>query len=356
MVLDAVLKTAKELMRQAEAGTLSGDALEVQILKLERATALSSPTAAADVLEVRDLLEARIEEGHIVEAVTARVMDAIAGKEEDEGAGARVIGEVVDEEDEGGGKGKSMKSALDALLELAMESEKELIEQLAACIVAGDNVVIAAAPPGNVMEKAIYEAMSLFMSTYCADSSDISKDVQIEVTVVQSSADDEGAAKAMAKRLQGFGGIKTNVADDWEVTRIMSRCRKVLLRGITLDVDDGVACEPGTALLVAAANRLRVPVVVAVPRLRMLPAGTRRVAALAARTRYPGNIWEYEMARDDRSRDPVGVVAPAYDIISLHRFDAVVAEMGAYAPEYVVKIIPAYEDANNHHHADPNDE
>ena len=152
---EAVWETAKELVRQVEAGTIRGNMLALQVLKLERATAVSllraeaakplkptkeippvvvnavSPggignesgvaTAMRAVRELQVFLERHLDARHVVEGVTARVLDALESKRDDRdglgigsmvGAGTGGIGGGGGPGGGGGTGGGEMRMAL----------------------------------------------------------------------------------------------------------------------------------------------------------------------------------------------------------------------------------------------------
>lgn len=364
MLSDAVLETAKELIRQSEAGTLAANALSVHVLKLLRATALSSRTPAADVADVRFALEIYADRRArpVIEGVSARVLDAV-----DSGHTAKY---------------------LDALVEQLGDSDTDLVEQASDMLVAGDVLVVlpqrtaetggAAGDDGNVIERAIANAAELLIqerhngvtSIGTGTGTEMKKkkknegkgeDDVLSVMVVrvypddgvdykdedgdEESMDGGGSADRMARRLNDVRGVKASVVDDYMVARSMRQCSKVIVYASMLDVDEGLGCTRGSALVIALANRMRVPTIAVCSRYRIMPMGSRCVAAMACALRAPGKVWAYEGARDDAHRESVAVVAPLVDVVQMHKIDTVVVETGGYAPDYVVHLMPAYERA-----------
>lgn len=318
MLSDAVLETARELMRQSQMGSFTPNALAMQILKLERVTAMGSSSPLNDVIELRDELETHMSERYILEAITARVMDALENKHDSR---------------------EEMEPLLDALAERLAESEGDVVEQLATCILEKDHVMVVGEAADGTVEKALCEAVDTFTSTYEKSKGSCA----IDVAIVRMTPDEEGNADAMAQRLESVRGLRPRVVDDVMATQAMTRCAKLLLGGVALDVDEGIACVSGSAMLCGVAHRLRVPIVVALSNLRMLPVGSRCISAMANQPRYPGSVWDYDESRDDRKREAVSIIAPAFDVVPLPRVDMIAMEFGSYAPDYIVSLIPSYE-------------
>lgn len=314
MLSEGVLRTAKELVRQSQNAECRANVLASQILKLQRVTALRSDTPVSDVIELRDELETHISHRYVLDAITARVVD------------------VVDEKVK---TPSALEAALDALVEQVGDSESELVEQLAASIVVGDRLMIICEPEGGVVESAIKEAADVLTSDFGA--------CDLDVTVVKLLPNDGDMTECMGKRLGCVDGVEARVIEDVCVTHWMRRCTKVIVSGVGVDVDDGMACVAGSAMVSGVATRMRVAVVGAVSKFRMMPVGSGCVAALGLQQRYPGCIWDYDESRDDGRREAVAMVAPAFDVITMPKFDMIVTEGGGCSPEYVVHLIPAYE-------------
>jgi len=114
LIPNVVWETAKELIRQVEVGTVGPDLLALQVLKLERATVMSIlhseakemkgqaasmvvqseggvnmsrgfANAIQAVRELQAFLERHLDARHVVEGVTARVLDAVECKRDDHG-------------------------------------------------------------------------------------------------------------------------------------------------------------------------------------------------------------------------------------------------------------------------------
>lgn len=211
------------------------------------------------------------------------------------------------------------------------------------------------------------------------------------VSVVELQPDDNGAAAALAARLRR-AGLRVRVTQDRHVTRDMQVMRnafggvtKVVLSAEAMDLEHGLACTTGSAMLCSMANRLRVAVVAVVSKFAMLPVGGSggggvnggggrangggmngygnnsgsangnggfggyagsNVAAVAATGRlckFPGRVWDYDQACDDRGRDGIAVCAPKFDVVALAKVDVVMTEAGGYDPDYMVNLVPAFE-------------
>lgn len=320
MLSEGILRTAKELVRQSQNRSCKPKLLATQILKLQRVTALRSKSPLTDILELRELLEEHIAHRYVLDAITARVVDALDGKAD---------------------SNTSVEAALDGLLERLNHSEKQLVEQLSTSLIANDRVMIIAEEEGGVIEKAICEATEL------STTDGLQTAMQLTITIVKIQPDDSHVGEQMAQRLQNVKGVHVNLISDVHVTHMMTKCSKVLINGVAIDVDEGMACMTGSAMVCGVANRMRVPVIVAVSRFRMMPVGSACVIAMSMLNRYPGLIWDYDESRDDSRRKAVAMVAPAFDMISLHKFDMVVTELGGCSPEYIVNLIPAYEKNND---------
>lgn len=316
MLSEGVLRTAKELVRQSQNRSCQPNVLAAQILKLERVTALRTDKPLSDIIALREELEAHIGHRYVLDAITARVLDALDGKSD-----SRV----------------KIENALDALVEQLSDSEGELVEQLSSCVIPNDRVMIVAEEEGGVIENALLEAAEVQIAESTGG------DDVISVTVVKLLPDDDGIAEEMVERLGTAKGLKARLVSDVQLTEVMASCGKVLLSGVAMDVDEGVACIPGSGLVCGVANRMRVAVVLGVSKFRMMPVGSGCVTAMATQHRYPGTIWDYNEARDDERREAVAMVAPMFDMIGMTKFEMIVTELGGCPPDYVVNLIPAYE-------------
>lgn len=314
-----VLNTAKEVMRRGQAGMYSDEECAMQVAKLQRAAALGSKSRLQAVHTLRDQLERHLpERRHIVEGISARVVDII----------------------ESNGHNRSvMEIALSGLLEQVRDSVDEIAEHTATALTTcgPHHVVVVANTNGrSPVEQAVVSA----------GEASAEKGSVLPVSVVCLHPDGTGIADKMASRLKAMEGIEATVVDDTDLTRILVCGGKVVIQGIALDIDEGVVCAAGSALLCSVANRMRVPVIVTISKFGMIPVGSSLVHGLTSMQRYPGSIWDYDDSRDDRRHEAVSIIAPGYDVLPLQKMDMVVTESGGIAPEYVVNLLPSFERSN----------
>lgn len=318
-ILPVVLNTAKEVMRRGQAGMYSDEECAMQVVQLQRAAALGGKSRQQAVHTLRDQLERHLpERRHIVEGISARVVDII----------------------ESNGHNRSlMEVALIGLVEQVRDSVDEIAEHTATALTTcglRHVVVIASTDGQSPVEQALVNA----------GEASVEKGSKLRVSVVRLHPDGTGIADKMASRLKTMEGIEATVVDDTDLTRILVGGGKVVIQGIALDIDEGVVCAAGSALLCSVANRMRIPVIVTISKFGMIPVGSSLVHGLTSMQRYPGSIWDYDDSRDDRRHEAVSIVAPGYDVLPLQKMDMVVTESGGIAPEYVVNLLPSFERNN----------
>lgn len=315
MLSEALEKTAQEFMRQSQNGTKSMNLLAERVCALLKIAALHAgerPGARLDVDQLRCDLSPFIPEFCILDAIVGHIFSILDGENL---------------------RHEPIEKSLFSLLEEVRDAEYEMGEQLATLFNPGDNVIVLAEREGGYIEAALKDAVDGMVED---DSS-----IAMKVSVLSPLPDHEGLGTAMSARLDALKGMEATNIPDALVTKVMQKCNKVVLAAIALDVDDGSLCYPGSALICSAANRLKVPVVIAMPKHRILPLGSNSITLMSRTKKPPGMIWEYQQARDDRDRDPISVIAPAYDVIQHQRCEMVVTEFGGFATEYVRAFAPS---------------
>lgn len=278
---------------------------------LLRLTALKGSDPRSDVVQIRDELEPFIPEVCILDAITARIMEILDGE-------VTVI-----------------EPLLDSLLEEVREAESELAEQLSSLFNPNDHVLVIAEREGGFIEASLKDAAEAI------HEEDNSK--QLSVTIISVMPDHEGLGKSMAARLKGAKALSVDVFEDSYVTYALQKCNKVLLPALAVDMKDGGVCPLGSAIICCAANRMRVPTVLAFPKHRMVPVLSGSVHVMTRYTLSPGKLWAYDEARDDRVRDAITVVSLAYDLVPVQKCEMIVTEFGGYAPEYAKSLAPKFE-------------
>lgn len=299
-------------MRQSQNGTHPVSLLAEKLCRLLRLTALLSSDPKEDVVQLRNDLESFIPEVAILDAIVGRIL------------------EIYDSQKE-----ENVELSLDVLLEEVREADKELTEQLASVFSSRDHVLVIGERKGGVCEGALKDAAEGFREG--------DPDGSLCVTIVSILPDHDGVADAMHDRLKGVKGISSKTVYDASIVLALEKCNKVILPAIALDVEDGGLCPQGSTLICAAANRMRIPVVIALPNHRMIPVGCSGVLAMGKQRKSPGKIWSYEEARNDRTHDAITVVSPAYDLVSLQKCQMVVTEFGGYASEYAKFYAPNFD-------------
>lgn len=318
MLSEALLDAAREVMRRSEAGNTPLHEQAERICLLLRVTALTSPEPSEAVDEIRRELRPFIPEGCILESITGRVL------------------QILDSEDV---SRETIEPLLNSLLEEVREAHNELIEQASSMLSAGDSILMLAEPEGGFLEAALRDAADAI----CDDPT--SEGRPLRVTLVKVAPDHDGIAKSMHNRLRNVQGLETRMVRDADVTAALCNCSKVILTAIAMDVDDGGLCYAGSGIVCAAANRMKVPVVLVMARHRMVPVGNASVAILSQEVGCPGKVWCYEEARDDRKHEAISVQANVYDLVPLQKCEMVVTEHGGYSSEYVKTLAPNYEGA-----------
>lgn len=308
MLSKAILDTANELTRQTQATSPPLSELCLLLVKLQRATALQSEEPRAAILALRSHLEPHLPDATLVDGVTARVIDAIETHDMNR---------------------TDLHTALDALVDEVTAASAELADQLAATFRGGDVIVTLAQSPGGVVENALVDA------TTVAKEND---DESLSVTVVQAG-DETEHAQAMMMRLRA-AGAKAIVVHAGLLGKVLARATKAVVFAQAGDVDDGLICSAGATALASMSVRAGVAVVAAVMRHTLQPIGAGGIAALASKDSFPGGVWEYENARDDRKRDAITIVAPAMDVVPVQKVELVVTDVGAFAPSYLASLVP----------------
>lgn len=309
-------KAVKEVIRGTQTNQPPHHELAERLCRLFRVAAIKTHDPRAAVTQVRNQLRPFIAETCILESLCARVLESLGGEE--------VNLETVETE-------------LQVLVDEVRESRAELAEQASGVINGGDCVMVLGEEEGGVVEVAIKEAAEAIVEERMRG---------FKVVVVRVAPDHGDLAWRMKERLESIEGVKPRVVDDTEVSEGLRRCDKVLLNGVGVEVDDGGLCRRGAALVCAAANRMKVAVVLVVGRHRVVPVGNRAVWMMGQRGGYPGMVWKYEEARDDRNNEAVTVVGGVYDVVALQKCDLVVTEFGGYAPDFVRSLVPNLEDGS----------
>ncbi|CDF32136.1 Translation initiation factor eIF2B, subunit beta [Chondrus crispus] len=303
---EALRKASKEVMRLSEAGNTPLDELAERICLLLRVAALTSADPPGTVTQIRDQLRPFIPQMCILEAIAGRVL--------------YILNESFSD---------SIEHDLDALLDEVREAKNELVEQTSAMFSGGDSIMMLGNDEGTVLEAALRDAAEALSDDPIAIGN------PIRVAIVQVAPDHEGKARATYGRLKNVSGLKTRLIRDSHITSELRRCTKVILRAIAMDVDDGCLCFSGSGIITAAANRMRIPVVLVMARHRIVPVGNASVAIMSQQTGSPGKVWCYEEARDDRKHDAISVHSSIYDLVPLQKCEMVVTEFGGYSADYV---------------------
>lgn len=307
-----LVAASKEVMRHSQKKTTPAH-LSKSLCMLLRVTALTCPDPRKAVNDVAEQLRPFVADLHILEGITGRVLEALGGKD--------LSREVIEPE-------------LDTLMDEVREAEIELAEQTSTMLSASDTVVLLAERKGSFLEAALCDAAETITDT------DPTAGLAMTVRIIRVAPDHDGVADAMHERLRDKPGLHASVVQDANMASALVGATKVFLAASGLDVDDGALCEPGSGILCAAANRMRVPVIVVCPRHRITPMGCAAVGMAGLDGAPPGQVWAYEESRADRQHEPVQVVAFRYDIVALQKCDIVVTEYGGYAPEYMKSIAP----------------
>lgn len=316
MLPEGLLKTTNEVLRRCQDLSSPADVAE-RLCMLLRVTALTSPEPRAAVSEVHDKLRPFIADAHVLEAVAARVQELLVGD----------------------APRAALEAELDALLEEVRDAEAELAEQTAGVLGSGDVAVVLGEAEGGFMEAALRDAGETLADAGARG---------LTVRVVRVAPDPGCVADGLAGRLRGVRGLDVEAVQDSDVTRALVGASKVVVVAEALDAEDGALCGRGAGLLAAAANRMRVPLVVVVPRHRLLAGGGSVVSVMGLAAAAPGPVWCYEEARADRKHAAVGVVAHRFDVVApVEKIDMVVTEFGGYAPKYVKMLTPKLE-GNGH--------
>lgn len=320
MLSEALRKAAKEVMRRSEAGTTPLQELAERICLLLRVTALTSSDPTDAVNEITAQLRPFIPQVCILEALAGRVLHILEGED--------VSREAIEPQ-------------LNGLLEEVREAHNELIEQASAMFSGGDSILILGEEEGGVLEAALRDAADAIRDDPAAEED------PLRVAIVEVAPDHDGVTRAMQSRLKAVQGLRTRVVRDADITSALRNCSKVVLSAVAMDVDDGGLCFAGSGIMTAAANRMKIPVVVVMARHRLVPAGNTSVAILSQEMGSPGKIWKYEEARDDRKHEAISVQAGVYDLVPLQKCEMVVTEYGGYAPEYVKTLVVNYDEGSN---------
>lgn len=310
LLSDDLQKAVKEALRGIQTAPPPPHELAERLCRLFRVTAIKMRDAHGATKRVRDQLQPFVEETCILESLYARVLETLNGENANQ---------------------ESVEMELQALLDEVRESQAELAEQASGIINEGDCLMVLGEGEGGVIEMAIREAAEAVVEEGGRG---------IEVVVVRVAPDHKDLAGGMKGRLEVVKGVGVRVVDDVEVTRGLKGCDKVLLSGVGVEADDGGACGRGAALVCAAAARMSKAVVLVVGRHRILPVGCRAVVAMSQREGYPGMVWNYEEARDDRVCEAIAVVGGVYDVVSLQKCELVVTEFGGYASDFVKFLVP----------------
>jgi len=318
MVSTQLKKAMQELMRQRQSGKISSlSELSLQTCMLLRLAALTSSQPRSDVMQVREELQVFIPEICIVEAVAGRVMEILESPD--------LTRKIIEPE-------------LNALVSEVREAMAELTEQIASIFNPGDEVIVLGEPEGGCIEMSLLEAAEGFVEEYGPGN-------PLRISVIRVAPDHDNDAKGMCERLNEAEGITASLEQDANITVALQRCTKVLISAIALDVEEGGLCAPGSSLVSSAANRMKVPVILVVPRHRMVPAGNSAVSFMSKDNGNPGKVWSYDESRQDADHEAISVQGTMYDMIALQKCSMVVAEYGGYAPEYVKNLGPSFDDS-----------
>lgn len=309
-------KAIKEVIRGTQTNQPSHHELAERLCRLFRVAAIKTRDPRVAVTQVHNQLRPFVAETCILESLYARVLESLGGEETDP---------------------QTLETELQVLVDEVRESQTELAEQTSGVINGGDCVMVLGEEEGGVIEMAIKEAAEAIVEEGMRG---------LKVVVVRVAPDHGDLAGTMKERLESVEGVKVRVVDDTGVTEGLRRCDKVLLSGLGVEVDDGGLCERGAALVCAAANRMKVAVVLVVGRHRIVSVGNRAVWTMSQRGGHPGMVWKYEEARDDRAHEAVMVVGGVYDAVALQKCDLVVTEFGGYAPDFVRTLVPNLENGN----------
>lgn len=319
MLSELLRNAAKEVMRRSEAGNTLLHELAERICLLLRVTALTSAYPSDAVNEIREELRPFIPQVCILEALAGRVLQILEAEDISRDA---------------------IEPQLNCLLDEVREANNELIEQASAMFSGGDSILILAEKEGGVLEAALRDAADAI----CDDPS--VEGNPLRVAIVEVAPDHNGTAHAMHGRLKEVQGLQTRMVRDADVTSVLRSYSKVVLTAVAMDVDDGGLCFAGSGIVTAAANRMKIPVVLIMARHRMVPVGNASVAILSQEVGCPGKVWSYEEARDDRKHEAISVQASVYDLVPLQKCEMVVTEYGGYSSEYV-KTLAVNHDGSN---------
>lgn len=318
-MVSAQLKNAMhELMRQRQAGNITSlNDVALQTCMLLRLAALTSSQPRSDVMHVREELQAFIPETCVIEAVAGRVLEILEAPD--------LTRKIIEPE-------------LNALVTEVREAPSELTEQTASIFNPGDSVVVLGEAEGGAIEAALIEAAEGFVEENSGHE-------PLKVCIIRVAPDHENLAQRMHNRLAHVEGISASLRQDVCVTAVLRNCSKVLLSAIALDVEEGGLCVPGSSLAASAANRMKVPVVIVVPRHRMVPAGNSTVSFMSKDNGSPGKVWCYEESRQDSEHEAILVQGTLFDMVAMQKCTMIVTEYGGYALEYVKSLGPSFDDS-----------
>ena len=337
-------KVATALIRETEKDLLTHGKLAENVVKLLRLTAIQNcdyPDHA--IMSMRNRLAREISALCIVDSLVCRVLHLLnggdlSGPNLDEihfptnpGSALRADTNTSSSSEENSteqDRAQSMDQKLKDLVKEVSLADKELAEQLATCITVGDHVMILGEKANGFVEDAIINA--------AADMTDQNK---LKVTVLRIQPDFQDLANKTSQRLRKEDNIQVNVVNDVNVLQALKHCTKVMLTALAVDVDEGPICYSGATLLTTAAYSTRRPVIVGMPRHRILPRFSGCVEAMCTLRKLSENIMAYEETRCEENAHPIVLTGTQYDIVALNKVDTIVTEFGGYAPPYVKDLI-----------------
>lgn len=305
---DALLKTTQELLRQYESGSFDEFSLAEGVVKLLRVAVLQSTDARAAVIELCEEISKRVQEKCIVESLASAIFDIVA----------------VGDSDEFG----TVQNRIENLVTQVCSLEGGLLESLASCLTAdGDvcHILILAEEEAGVIEYGIDQAMA--------------EGVNVEVTIVVAYEDMEESAEKMKLRLEKLG-IHASTVLDANVESAAKESDVAIVRAVGMLAEEDALCMHGSALVCAGAWRAGIPVMVVGGTHTITAEGSAAMNVMTRMGRHPGSTWKYDECREDRGREAISIVAPAYDRVALQKVHTVLTERGCFATDFLKVLAP----------------
>eukprot|EP00178_Gracilaria_changii_P017059 TRINITY_DN487_c0_g1_i1.p1 TRINITY_DN487_c0_g1~~TRINITY_DN487_c0_g1_i1.p1 ORF type:complete len:371 (+),score=68.67 TRINITY_DN487_c0_g1_i1:97-1209(+) len=305
---DALLSTTYELLRQYESGSFDEFALAEGVVKLLRFAVLQSTDARGAVIELCELINKRVEEKCVMEALAATTLDIVA---------------VGDSDDFG-----SVQHRIDNLVSQVCCLEGALLESVASCLTAdGDQceAMVLAERDEGIIERGIFQALA--------------EGIRVDVTIVAACEEMRSGAEAMQKRLANEG-VKSEIVYDADVETAIAQCDVAIVQAVGVQAEDEALCKHGSGLISTAASLRGIPLMLLAGTHIITAEGSKAMDFMSKTVRQPGATWKYEQSREDRGRQAIAIVAPAYDRIALQKVHTILTERGCFATEFVKALAP----------------